>query len=129
MKTDASGPPGLVESLRSLGDGLIAAVQDRVELFSIEFQEEKLRFIRVLVWIAAAIFSGVMVMLFASMTLVYLFWESARITVLVGLTAFYLAALFVTVVVLRRSFVGQPGPFAGTRRELGDDRTCIRGRN
>ncbi len=100
-----------------------------MELFSVEFQEEKIRFIKVLVWIAAAIFSGLMAMLFACMTLVYLFWESARITVLAGLTAIYLGALLVTLVVLRRSFSGQPGPFAGTRRELENDRTRIRGRN
>ena len=43
------------------------------------------------IWISAAVFAAMMTLTFASLTLVYLFWESARLAVLGGLTAFFAA--------------------------------------
>jgi uncharacterized membrane protein YqjE len=37
--------PGFLGSFRALGEGLLASAQDRVELVSLELQEEKLRLI------------------------------------------------------------------------------------
>ncbi len=129
MKTDASDLAGFVGSLRSLGDGLLAAVQDRVELFALELEEEKFRLIKLNVWIGAAVFTGIRAVLFASLTLVYLFWESARLAVLGGLTVFYAVALLAVLIALRRFIAHQPHPLSATRRELEDDRTCIRSEN
>lgn len=127
-----SGPlesSGFLSSLRSLGEGLVSGVQRRLELFSLEVQEEKYRLIQIFLWISGAIFSAVMAITFLSLTLVYLFWESARIAVLVGLTVFY-AGTFVTVVVgFRRYLARQPHPFAATLEELKEDRECIRKEN
>jgi uncharacterized membrane protein YqjE len=109
-----------------LGDGLLATVQDRLELFSVELQEEKFRLIQTFLWISAAVFTAMMAITFASLTLVYLFWESARLTVLGGLTLAYLVALAAIILALRRFIARQPSPFAATRQELGEDRTCIR---
>ena len=117
---------GFISSFRTLGDGLLATVQDRLELFSVELQEEKFRLILTFVWISAAVFTGVMAITFASLTLVYLFWESARLAVLGGLTAFYVGALVVIIFAFHRYIRRQPSPFAATRQELGKDRACIR---
>lgn len=128
MPTDPP-PAGYLSSLRSLGDGLLASVQDRFELFTVELQEEKFRLIQLFVWISAAIFTGMMVIAFASLTLVYFFWESARLAVLGGLTVLYTAAFVAIIVALRRYLARQPKPFAGTLQELGEDRTCIQPKN
>jgi uncharacterized membrane protein YqjE len=117
---------GFLGSLRSLGDGLLETLRDRFELLALELQEEKLRLIQTFVWICAAVFTGMMVAAFASLTLVYLFWESARLAVLAGLTAFYAAALVAIVVAFRRFIARQPRPFAATRQEIAEDRACIR---
>lgn len=129
METATSRPPSVLTSLRSLGDGLLASVQDRLALISIELQEEKLRLIQTFIWISAAVFSGLLAIVFASLTLVYLFWDSARLAVLGGLTLFYVASLVVIVVALRRYLARQPNPFAATLEEIGEDRACIRKRN
>ena len=121
-----STSPGLVDSLRLLGDGLVASLQDRVALFAVELQEEKFRLVQIFVWISAAVFTGMMTTLFASLTLVYVFWESARLPVLGALTVFYAAALGAIIVAFRRYLARQPVPFAATREELGEDRACIR---
>jgi uncharacterized membrane protein YqjE len=121
--------PGFVASLRVLGDALLATVQDRLGLFSLELQEEKFRLIQTFVWISAAIFTAMMAITFASLTLVYLFWDSARLTVLGGLTVFYAGALGAIVVALRRFIARQPSPFSATRQEIGEDRACIQNKS
>jgi uncharacterized membrane protein YqjE len=119
---------GLLGSLRAFGDGLLGSVQERLELVSIELQEEKLRLIQTFIWISAAVFAGLLTVVFASLTLVYLFWESARLVVLGGLTVFYGGVLVAVVLGFRRYLARQPKPFAATLHELGEDRACIRSR-
>ena len=121
-------PPssGFLGSLRTLGDGLLGTVQDRLELFAVELQEEKFRLIQIYVWISAAIFTGMMTVTFASLTLVYLFWESARLAVLGALTVAYAGILVAIVIAFRRYIARQPRPFLATRQEIGKDRACIR---
>ena len=126
MENTASAGPGFLSSFRLLGDSLLATVQDRLELFSVELQEEKFRLILTFIWISAAIFTGMMAIAFASLTLVYLFWESARLFVLGGLTLLYALALVIIIVSFRRFIARQPSPFSATRQEIGKDRTCIR---
>lgn len=126
MKTSPPASSGFLGSLRTLGADLLASAQDRLRLLALELQEEKLRLIQVFIWISAAVFTGVMAVSFASFTLVFLFWESARLAVLGGLTLFYLAALAVILVAFRRFLRRQPRPFAATLEELGEDEACIR---
>ena len=129
MQTDTPAPTGFISAFRVLGDSLLATVQDRLELFSVELQEEKFRLILTFIWISAAVFTAMMAIAFASLTLVYLFWESARIAVLGGLTIFYAGALVVIILAFRRYIARQPSPFSATRQEIGKDRTCIRNEN
>ena len=129
MATATPGSTGFLSSLRALGDGLLATAQYRLELFSVELQEEKFRLIQIFIWISAAVFTGMMAIAFASLTLVYLFWESARLAVLGGLTVFYAGALVAVVIAFRRFLARQPSPFSATRQELGADRACIRNEN
>lgn len=129
MENRTSASSGLLDAARKLGESLLATVHDRVELFSLEFQEEKYRLIRLFVLMSAVVFAGVMAATFVSLTLVYLFWESARIYVLAGLAVFYCAAVAVLVYSIRRYIERGPRPFAGTLQELREDRTCIRPTN
>ena len=118
--------PGFLGSFRILGDGLLATVEDRLRLFSIELQEEKFRLIQIFAWISAALFAGMMAITFASLALVYLFWESARLAVLGGLAVLYAGAMVAIILALRRFFARLPEPFAATLQEIGSDRACIR---
>ena len=125
METRSSPPPGLVDSFRTLGDGLVAGVQDRIALFAVEVQEEKFRLIQTFVWISAAVFTGMMTVMFASLTLVYLFWETDRLAALGGLTLLYAGGLLAIIISFRRFLARQPAPFAATLDEIGEDRACI----
>jgi uncharacterized membrane protein YqjE len=129
MESTTPVSAGFVKSLRALTDGLLASVQDRLELFAVELHEEKFRLIQIIVWISAAIFAGGMALTFASITLVYLFWDSARLTVLGGLTLLYTGALVAVVVAFLRYLARQPRPFAASLQEIKQDRACIRTTN
>lgn len=118
--------PGFLDSLRQLGANLLGSVHDRAELLAVELQEEKVRLVQTFVWICAAVFTGMMALTFVSLTLVYLFWDQARLAVLAGLALFYLAALGGIVAAFRRYLARQPRPFEATLEELREDRSCIR---
>ena len=121
----SSATPGFIASFRALGDSLLATVHDRLELFAVELQEEKFRLIQTFVWISAAVFTGMLAITFASLTLVYLFWESARLAVLGGLAILYAGALVAIIIAFRRFIARQPSPFSATLHEIGEDRACI----
>ena len=117
---------GVLSSIRGLADGLLQTAHDRLELFAVELHEEKFRVIQLFIWISAAIFSAILAITFASLAVVYLFWESARLAVLGGFTLLY-AVIFVGVLRYCQKFIArQPKPFESTISELHQDRTCIR---
>jgi uncharacterized membrane protein YqjE len=131
MENPSFASQGFVAALASLCAGLLASVEDRLELLSLELHEEKLRFIQIFVWISLAAFTGMMAIAFASLTVVYLFWKTARLAVLDGFALFYSAALAVIAIAItfRRHLTRQPKPSAATLEELKEDRAYIRPEN
>jgi uncharacterized membrane protein YqjE len=129
MDTGHPDSPGLLGSFRNLGESLLASLQDRIALVSLELKEEKFRLIQVFFWISAILFSGAMAVTFASLTLVYLFWETSRLAVLGGLALLYSAAFVCIIVAFRRYLARQPQLLAATLQEIREDRECIRARN
>jgi len=124
-----SSPPassGFFKNLSGLGDSLLGALQERIELVSVELQEEKYRLVRLIIWGGAAVFAGVMTLSFATLTLVYLLWDTARLAALGGFTLLYGCVLAWVIVVIRRQFTHQPKPFEATIDSLTEDRACIR---
>ena len=123
---DSSSSPGLLTSLRELADGVAASVQDRLALFSIEFQEEKFRMIRNFIWLGAAFFTAVLALIFVSFAVIYCFEGTARLVALVVFAAVYTAAFIGVALGAHRNLSHEPRPFASTLQEMGRDRACIR---
>jgi len=123
-RTPAS--PGFLDSLAHLGDNLLGTLQERLELVSIELQEEKYRLVQLIIWISATVFAAGMTLTFITLTVVYLFWDTARLAVLGGFAGLYGLALVFVVIALRRVFTHQPKPFAATIDSITEDRACIR---
>jgi uncharacterized membrane protein YqjE len=122
-------PSGIAAWLRAVGDALLADVRDRVALLALEVEEEKWRLIETLVAIGAAMITGVMMLALASLTLVILFWDTARLGVIAGLAGFH-GLLFSGIVLwLRQRLARLPRPFAATLAEIEKDRQCLRDRN
>ena len=129
METEPPASTGFLGSFRALGESLLAGLQDRTKLLGFELQEEKFRLIQMAFWVSAIVFTCAMAITFASITLVYFFWESARLAVLGGLTLVYTGAFAAICVAFRRYLARQPRSFAATIRELDRDRACFHDEN
>ncbi len=115
---------GLWSSLKRVLDALLATVENRVELISVELQEEKCRLVEAILLAAGVAAFGMMTLTLITFTLVALFWDSARMTVLVALSVVYLG---VTVAAWRalQARLKSRTAFAGTLDELKKDRSCL----
>lgn len=128
----SSSPPGsagFIDSLRTFGGSLVATVRDRVELFSVELQEEKYRLILMLIWAGLGVFSAVMTAACLTAMLIYLFWESARLTVLIAFALLYGGVTLAIFLRIRRLWALQPRPLEATLQELAADQECLRPKN
>jgi uncharacterized membrane protein YqjE len=126
MDAPASRPPGLVGRLQALGDGLLATVQDRLQLFSLELQEEKLQLIQAMAWLGAILFAAALALLCASAGIVLLLWNRAPLAALGALAILYTAIAAFLVLGLRRTLARQPKPLAASIGEIESDRQCLR---
>lgn len=126
MEPSTSEPKRILAALSGLGENLIGALHDRVELLSLDLHEEKCRLIRIFIWISAIVFTGMLAILFASITVVYFFWDSARLTALGGFALLYGGAFAAILIGFRRHLATKSTPFAASLRELNTDRACFR---
>lgn len=125
MDTQTPGPSGLLGSLRGFADGLVGTVQDRIELLSVELQEEKHRLIQISIWISAIVMLAMLAFIFASVAVLIVFWDNARVTVAITLASAYALGLIGVVLGFRAYLARQPKPFAATLGEIKEDRACI----
>lgn len=128
MEEPASSDGGLFASIRrtvSVGVGLI---QTRLELFSVELQQEKWRVVDLLLRTALIIILGILTLGLVTATIAYLLWDWSPLGVLLGLTTLYGVATFLVLLSIQRSIRSGPKPFAGTLTELKKDRECLSNR-
>src|ERR1043165_9009934 len=89
MESTNEPSPGLFSTIRRLLNTALAGVENRIELFLVELREERFRGFAVLLLGCAAAVMGFMALLTVTVTLVVIFWDSARVPVLVVLSACY----------------------------------------
>lgn len=119
-------PGGLFSSLGRVGSSLLALLQNRFALFAVELQEEKLRALKGVVWLAVALAIGFAGILVAIAALALLLWSLAGYFGLIGLA---LACLALAVAIgwkLRQTVLRGPAPFAVTTAEFEKDLQCLR---
>ena len=117
---------GLLGSARRAGSSLLALLQTRVELFAVELQEEKLRAIRLLVWLTIALTLGVGGILVAIGVLALFLWQRAGYAGMIGLAVIALTGAATILWLIRRRMLRGPDPFAATVAEIRKDVECLR---
>ena len=124
MEPSTDSSPGLFSSVKRLLNTALAGVENRIELFLVELREERFRIFEVLLLGCAAALLGFMALLTVTVTLVVVFWDSARVQVLVVLSAGYSVA---TIGILWRLkiLLRNWSSFAATLSELKKDRACL----
>lgn len=119
---------GLVDEGRRLGASLLALGRIRLELLSIEVQEEKQRVAALLFWAVLSALAVGFALVFAAAWLTVALWDSHRLWAL-GLGAAGLAALAAFGVVRLRSLAAQQSTlFRASLAELRDDEAALRAR-
>lgn len=125
-----SGPDsksdGWFNSLRRTADSLLGLLHARLELLAVEWQEEKLRALRLLVWFGLAVILGVAGLLVALGALSLFLWSVAGYAGLVGLSVVTLGAAGGVFWTLHRRLQESPPPFEATLAEFRKDRECLR---
>jgi len=111
--------------VRDFARTLLSFVLTRTRLAATELEEQALRLIEILVWIAVALFFLGIAIVFVALLVVLLFWDSNRV-----LAAGLLAALFVSVgagaaLIARRLLRERPKFLAATLAELERDRETL----
>jgi uncharacterized membrane protein YqjE len=111
----------MVASLRRMGGGYMALARQRLEIAALDVEEELLRFGSLLAALLALVALASLALAAAAATLVVLFWDSARIGVLVGVVVAFAAATAAVAWWLRESLRAKPPFLATTLDELGKD--------
>jgi uncharacterized membrane protein YqjE len=114
-------PGGVFNSVRALLVTGLALIQNRVELFGVEVEEQKARLVRSLVLAGVAIFLANTAVLVVTATIVLLVPDGARVGVLIGMCVVYVVAAVIAFQLLRKEMASAPPPFRGTISELKKD--------
>ncbi len=119
---------GLFDSLKTLAATLIAMGHTRLELFSTEIEEERVRLSSMLLWTLVALFFAALCIMLLTLLLLVVFWDTHRLLVL-GILAllFLLGAVMARRVVLDKAKV-RPRLFASSLAELSKDREQLTAR-
>jgi uncharacterized membrane protein YqjE len=129
MEDGEPSAPTLIESLRRLAAGAASTVQNRIELFAVELQEEKSWLVWTFLWAAACVAFGILAVISVSVTIVWLSPPEWRSYELVALSLLLAVAFVSAVLALRKLVRERPPPLADTVSELKKDIEWIRSRD
>ncbi len=86
----------------------LGLLRNRAELFSVEWQEQKVHMAEMLLWLAAVVFFGVLGVLLLTGFIVLLFKEEFRIYAAAGFAVLYLAGAGIAFATLKKNLHRQP---------------------
>lgn len=114
----------LSRSLKEISGTGLELLQNRLELISLELQEEKYRIISLVIWTALALLFAMMAFILSTFTIVYLLEGQARTIALLCFSIFYVLAAVGSYVVIRVK-IRKAVPFSQTMEEMKKDQECF----
>lgn len=124
-EVDADRPPGLLTSTQRLLATLLEILQTRLEIVVTEFEEERERLRELVVFSFLTLFFVSLGLIFLTLFIVTLYWETHRLNVLGGFALLYLGLGIFAGVWLRRCLKSRPRLFAATLSEIAQDRDSL----
>lgn len=119
---------GLFASLRRMAATLVALAQTRLELASVELEEQLEYASTLLLWSIASIMFGALTVLLLAFTIVIAFWDDHRLLAASLVTAILALLAVASYLGMRRLLNRRPRFFAATASELARDAATLRGR-
>ena len=125
----ASAPPetGLFASLRRMLATLLALIQTRLELVSVEIEEQIAHAASLLLWSIAAIFFASLSVLLLALTIVVAFWEEHRLLAASLVTGVCALMALIAGLVARQRLRTRPRLLAALASEFERDVTALDG--
>lgn len=114
----------IFESAGRLGATLVAMVQTRVELASVELQEEAQRMLRYLVLSLMALFLAAMAVVLVTFFVILLFWDEHPLAAAGVLAVLYGGGALLLAIKVRAEIRAKPALLASTLAELKKDAEC-----
>ena len=115
-------PPTLLQSARGYLATWVELLKTRLDLFSVELQEERERIQQILVLAVAALVCLVFGVLLVTLFVVVVFWDTEyRLVVLGGFALLYLASGVAAGLIARHKSRSKPRIFSATLNELTKD--------
>jgi len=119
MAENTSGESrGLLDSLTTLVASLVAIAHTRLDLLSLDLEEEREHFLSLLVLALATLFCLGIGVLLTTLLLVVAFWDSYRLLVLATLAGLFLVAGITTWRIALHKTRAKPRFFAASMAEL-----------
>lgn len=127
MSDSESRPAGLWASATRLLHTLVKLIESRVELFAIEWQEQKIRLVEILIWTSVAVFLGGLSLVMVTITVLFAFWEDprARLIAMVVMTVLYMGTAVYAGVRLNHTLRKLSMPFSDSISQIKKDRTWL----
>jgi len=115
--------PGLATLVGKATRTSLGALQNRGELLSVEWQEEKARLTEVFVWTVLCLFLAILGVGMLTAFIIFLFREDLRIYALAGFALLYLAGAIVAWTSLKGLLKREP--FAESISQIRKDAACL----
>jgi len=113
---------GLMESLKRMAGTLLVIFQTRLELFSIEMEEERLNIKQMLLYASIALLFFALAIILLTAFVVVVFWDSYRLQVLASFAGLYFVAGLLAWNALHRVANKKSQLFSASLAALADDR-------
>jgi uncharacterized membrane protein YqjE len=124
MAENGHNSPGLSALITKFARTGLGALQNRGELLSVEWQEEKARLTEVIVWAIVATFLAVLGLGMLTAFIIFLFPAELRVYALAGFAVLYLAGAIIAWVSMRGLLTKQE-PFAESIAQIRKDAACL----
>ena len=111
----------IVESVSRLAGTFIAILQTRLELLTIEVEEESLRLFSYLLSALAGMFCLGMTLLLGVLLIVVIYWDTQRVPVLISLILFFALCSATIILCIRKHYRMKPRMLSHTLKELTRD--------
>jgi uncharacterized membrane protein YqjE len=128
MSEPSQSEGGVLSSVTRLLKTLGNLVENRIELFLVESQEERVRLIEVLLLAVAGGVAALVTLLLITLTVVVIFWDTHRVLVLVLFSLAYAAAAAVAFCKLRTR-LQRWRAFTATLEQIKKDRAWLEKQN
>ena len=117
---------GLVAALSGMAATAVVLLRTRLELATVEFEEERERITAMLVLIVVATVFGCFALVALSVLVVVWLWDRSPLLAITGVTIFYVLIAAGAVLALKQQLQAHGRPFAATLAELERDAEAMR---